>query len=312
MRCPKCGIEVQKNTKFCPKCGCNLAEYKAAEQKNVQKQQNKTQHDNAQTGKGKTVALVTVAAAVILAGAAIVAVKIGWISISLVKKDPAVISSAAGSDMTGDTGNSETPAQSTAGTSGAGTDEAGSEILPEDSDISPVDGEVAQVDTGVSSETETTGSQLAGAFCPKGVNCYYYNEHTYAQFDYTERNLEKSYSAWEAYCESLGGHLATITSAEENAAVYNLIQKEGLTLAFFGYSDENSEGNWEWITGETSTYSNWAAGQPNNGANDKKGRAQNYAQFSKQTADGQWDDAAIGVDSWHFVCEWDQTVETEQ
>lgn len=311
MRCPKCGIEVQKNTKFCPKCGCNLEEYAAAEQKKAQNRQNKIPKADAPTSKGKGVAIITVAAAVLIASV-ITAFKTGWISVSLVKKDPAAISSVASSGVTGETGSDVTPAQSTAGTSGAGIGEAGSDVSAEDSDISPVDSDIAPAATSVSSETENTGSQLSGAFCPKGVNCYYFNGHTYAQFDYTERNLEKSYSAWEAYCESLGGHLATITSAEENAAVYNLIQKEGLTLAFFGYSDENSEGNWEWITGETSTYSNWAVGQPNNGANDKKGRAQNYAQFSKQTADGQWDDAAIGVDSWHFVCEWDQTVETEQ
>lgn len=311
MRCPKCGIEVQKNTKFCPKCGCNLEEYAAAEQKKAQNRQNKTPKADAPMGKGKGVAIITVAATVLIV-AVIAAFKTGWISVSLVKKDPAVISSVVGSGVSGEPGSDVIPAQSTAEISDTGIGETGSDVSTEDGDISPVDSDIAPADASVASETESTGSQLAGAFCPKGVNCYYFNGHTYAQFDYTERNLEKSYSAWEAYCESLGGHLATITSAEENAAVYNLIQKEGLTLAFFGYSDENSEGNWEWITGETSTYSNWAAGQPNNGANDKKGRAQNYAQFSKQTADGQWDDAAIGVDSWHFVCEWDQTVETEQ
>ena len=152
-------------------------------------------------------------------------------------------------------------------------------------------------------------SSLQAAYCPKDTTCYYYNGHTYAQFDYTMQQLEKDYHAWEQYCEGLGGHLATITSADENAAIYNMIQQEGLTLAFFGYSDEESEGDWQWITGEQSAYTNWVKGQPNNGSHDKNGHPQNYAQFSKQTKDGQWNDADIGDSTYHFICEWDTIVE---
>ena len=100
--------------------------------------------------------------------------------------------------------------------------------------------------------------------------------------------------------------MATITSADENDAIFQMIQQEGLTVAFFGYSDEKTEGNWEWITGEKSTYRNWEEGQPNNGANDKTGKDQNYGVFSKRTADGKWDDSGIGDHSWHFICEWDE------
>lgn len=169
----------------------------------------------------------------------------------------------------------------------------------------------AFADNETTAETNTTISELQAAYCPRGIQCYYYNGHTYTQFDYNTKNLAGDYDAWETYCESLGGHLATISSVQENAAIYNMVQKEGLSVAFFGFSDENSEGNWEWATGEEVTYTNWAAGQPNNGANDPQKRAQNYAQFSKQTADGQWDDGRIAVDSWHFICEWDQIIEME-
>lgn len=156
---------------------------------------------------------------------------------------------------------------------------------------------------------ESNVSELRTEYCPKDTKCYYYNGHTYAQFDYTVQKLEKDYYAWEAYCEGFGGHLATITSAEENAAIYNMIQQEGLTLAFFGYSDEENEGDWKWITGERSDYTNWVEGQPNNGTHDKNRHPQNYAQFSKKTKDGQWNDADIGDSSYHFVCEWDTIIE---
>ena len=158
------------------------------------------------------------------------------------------------------------------------------------------------------SEKESSANETNGSYCLPGVNKYYSNGHTYAQFNYVECNLEKSYSAWEDYCERMGGHLATITSADENDAIYQMIQQEGLTAAFFGYSDEKTEGNWEWITGEKSTYRNWEEGQPNNGANDKTGKDQNYGMFSKQTANGKWDDSGIGDHSWHFICEWDENL----
>jgi len=32
---------------------------------------------------------------------------------------------------------------------------------------------------------------------------------------------------------------------------------------WIGFTDQASEGTWEWISGEAVTYTNWASGEPN-------------------------------------------------
>ncbi len=72
--------------------------------------------------------------------------------------------------------------------------------------------------------------------------------------------------------EKRGGHLATITSAEENKAYSDYLLElyngryPGLWL---GATDEKEEGHWRWVTGEEWFYENWdkAGGEPNNDNN---------------------------------------------
>jgi|GEM_PF-2044013 len=84
---------------------------------------------------------------------------------------------------------------------------------------------------------------------------------------------------------SMGGYLATITSAEENAYVYSLVANDvrfwykdgygnGIGPWLGGYQPQGSPepaGGWSWITKEPFTYTNWANGEPNNagGAEDR-------------------------------------------
>lgn len=63
------------------------------------------------------------------------------------------------------------------------------------------------------------------------------------------------------------GHLATITSAEENAFIWSLLRACGaISNQFFigGYEDPPGSGRWYWVTGEPFTYTNWELGEPNN------------------------------------------------
>jgi len=63
------------------------------------------------------------------------------------------------------------------------------------------------------------------------------------------------------YCESLGGHLATITSEDEQNYVQNMIKNANKNEYWLGAS--NSGGEWQWVTGEDWNYTNWADVQPN-------------------------------------------------
>jgi len=72
---------------------------------------------------------------------------------------------------------------------------------------------------------------------------------------------------------NLGGHLATVASSNENAFIFSVARQD--TNAWYGGygpwlggyqlpgSVEPGEG-WTWVTHEPFTFSNWAAGQPNN------------------------------------------------
>ncbi len=83
----------------------------------------------------------------------------------------------------------------------------------------------------------------------------------------------------QANCASLGGHLAIINDANENAFVASLLTTQ---TAYIGCSDFNNEGNWTWNDGSTVTYSNWYPGQPNN---------QNGSQhYCEMLSNGQWND----------------------
>lgn len=104
-------------------------------------------------------------------------------------------------------------------------------------------------------------------------------------------------------CQGLGPTfgLATIKSVSENVAVASLI---GTATAFIGASDETAEGTFVWEDGTPVQLTNWAVGEPNNGA----------ATFEEDcieivgSQNGVWNDvpcapppAGLGV--YPFVCE---------
>ena len=76
------------------------------------------------------------------------------------------------------------------------------------------------------------------------------------------------------------GRLVTIGSAAENAVVASL-RGEGDLRAWIGLSDPDSAGpnTFAWISGEPFTYTNWAAGEPNNLATEF---------FVEMFGDGTW------------------------
>jgi hypothetical protein len=93
-----------------------------------------------------------------------------------------------------------------------------------------------------------------------------------------------------AAVQATGGYLATLTTAEENAFVFSLID-----AAEFWHFDANplgpylggvqlpgsSEpgGGWQWLTGEAWIYTNWSATEPSNGVGSPHGIAEDKLQF---------------------------------
>lgn len=135
--------------------------------------------------------------------------------------------------------------------------------------------------------------QKAGIKTPKNVpaNAFYYGGSYYAIYHADSINEALN------YCDEVGGHLATLTTKEENENVYNYAANNGGEYAFFGFSDAKEEGKWEWVTGEESTYTNWHAGEP-----DSENSEEDYALF--YFGDNSWNDGRMGKES-AYICEWE-------
>lgn len=108
----------------------------------------------------------------------------------------------------------------------------------------------------------------------------------------------RSWDAARAAAEDLAiggrrGHLATITSAVEQAFIRDQLGYGYLWIG--GYQDTSAPdyaepmGGWRWVTDEPMTFTNWAAGEPN----DEGGREQ----YLSTNPDGTWND---NVADWSY------------
>ncbi|MBQ4404016.1 MAG: hypothetical protein II857_06345 [Selenomonadaceae bacterium] len=131
-------------------------------------------------------------------------------------------------------------------------------------------------------------------------DAFVYDGHKY----YVYSNVADTWEAAEAYCESLGGHLAVINDSEENNAIVSyLFSRNEDKIYYIGFSDAEHEGNWTWVTGEAVTYTNWASGEPNN--HGERG-AENYACIVPRNGKfiDKWNDRYFFSGD-YFICEWD-------
>lgn len=104
-----------------------------------------------------------------------------------------------------------------------------------------------------------------------------------------------------SYCNGIGGDWAHINDAEENEFLKELICNNDVKYAYFGYTDEETEGKWQWVDGETSQYTNWAPGEPNN----EYGQ-EHYALINQN---GYWNDGKFENDAANsgvvIICEFE-------
>ena len=129
---------------------------------------------------------------------------------------------------------------------------------------------------------------------------FYYRGHSYRL--YRLHNITGADAI--NYCSSLGGYFAHINDDAENQFLAQTIESLGYDIVYFGYSDEQNEGDWRWIDNEDSSYVHWKSGEPNNEFNEE-----HYALLSP---DGTWNDGKFERDSSSGViilCEWNTTLE---
>lgn len=139
-------------------------------------------------------------------------------------------------------------------------------------------------------------------------------QHTYKLFS----DMGITWTEAKEYCEGLGGHLATITSASEQEYINSLLSDSSSNCYWLGGYYENS--CWNWVTGEAFSYENWAANEPNDENN-----SESYIHLFGQEWTGgygvknigEWNDAGNSgagyawdfyeLENFGFICEWDVT-----
>ena len=145
-----------------------------------------------------------------------------------------------------------------------------------------------------------------------------FNNHKYAVYD-----LSMTWTEAKEYCENLGGHLVTITSAEEQAFIESLLP-EPYTKKQYWLGAQRVNGTIGWITGEKFSYTNWDYNQPDNSSGNTS--QENYVEilnapnpaFSSNSKRFKWNDISIDntypgeseffcLDNVGFICEYDSS-----
>ena len=136
------------------------------------------------------------------------------------------------------------------------------------------------------------------------------NRDTFQGHSYLLAPLKKNWQMAKRDAESLGGYLVVINSSEEQAFIEKILtealRKENYKEpVWIGLSDEENEGVWKWVNGETLKFTYWQKNQPSN-ANGIT--PENYCVIwnavSNGSKKGQWNDIA-GDNIMRYVIEWD-------
>ncbi len=76
-----------------------------------------------------------------------------------------------------------------------------------------------------------------------------WNGHRYERID-----QGMTWKEAKSFCEARGGYLVTITSAQEQQVVQDLVAEGSKAQYWLGGTDEENEGDWRWVTGEPWDY----------------------------------------------------------
>lgn len=152
---------------------------------------------------------------------------------------------------------------------------------------------------------KTTGkwNDLPAVYNGAGFIIEYDQKQAAAETEYngSRYQLINSRMNWfeaETYCRMIGGHLAYITSDEENDAVSAMLAKGSMSGYWIG-ARADSERNFKWTDGTAFKYSNWKEGNPDN-----ESGVENCVEI---LSSGKWNDARSSQADRGFICEFEPT-----
>jgi Lectin C-type domain/FG-GAP-like repeat/RTX calcium-binding nonapeptide repeat (4 copies) len=129
------------------------------------------------------------------------------------------------------------------------------------------------VDSGTGSSTQTF-SDYQGNVVKNSANGHYYLVSSTAM----------TWEQAQAWARKNGGDLVTVNNEAEQTWLRSSF--DSTNDYWLGLNDAAQEGQWVWSSGEVSSYTKWAANEPNNA-----GTGEDYAHLA-QGAQGQWNDIA--------------------
>lgn len=150
--------------------------------------------------------------------------------------------------------------------------------------------------------TDMYANQTLGFICeykydPTYITSVSFDTHNESKYEVF--NVLMTWDEAKAYCESLGGHLVTISDKAEADYVNTLVKNGGVSAYWLGITDQQSEGTWQNITNEPLSYTNWAAGEPNNSGNVE------HCGVIRYDESYSWNDLAA-TSYCSFICEYDK------
>lgn len=145
-----------------------------------------------------------------------------------------------------------------------------------------------------------------------------WNKHRYQVY-----NENLTWDEAKSRCESLGGHIVTITSTLEQAQIESLLRQSRTDFqSYWLGASADVKGMWHWVTDEVfeKQYVNYASGQPDGSGNylcmywNINGTNVASSAIDTVSNSGKWDDTTIngsdtGITSHGFICEWDDEQE---
>lgn len=178
-------------------------------------------------------------------------------------------------------------------------------------------------------DSATVNPENSGPDVPESaVASETFDGHTYALFD-----INSDWQGARDVCVAFEGHLATITSEEEQQVIEDLLANGTRNNYWIGGSLVAPQ-TWAWITGETFEYTNWGEGAPDNWIvlgddGNANGADPDDITMSENALavyrvknpkaphePGMWNDLAndgdcngeafFGLDNIGFICEWDE------
>ncbi|XP_043994234.1 CD209 antigen-like protein E [Gambusia affinis] len=111
----------------------------------------------------------------------------------------------------------------------------------------------------------------------------------------------KSWTGSRMYCQTQGGHLAIILTAEEQTFLWDLLPRGHWNSYWFGITDGETEDEWKWVDDTPLVGGFWEENEPNNHINEDCGYIVK-TEVLERVATKSWYDAPCSM-GLPFICE---------